>query len=70
MWRDVRGTKYFRTSEAAQKAHISRSTLMRWIESGIFKDVSQRDRRGWRMFTEADIAALEKEAGKMNEGSE
>ncbi len=61
----IRGEKYYRTSEAAQIAGISRSTLLRWIEDGVFKDESRRDRRGWRLFTQTDIKRLQEEAGKV-----
>jgi excisionase family DNA binding protein len=61
----IRGEAYYRTSEAAQIAGISRSTLLRWIDDGIVKDESRRDRRGWRLFTQADINRLQEEAGKV-----
>jgi hypothetical protein len=61
---EISGERYYRTSEAAKKAGISRSTLLRWIGEGIFKDDSRRDRRGWRLFTQADLARLQEEAGK------
>jgi len=44
---------------------ISRSTLLRWLSSGTVKDVRHRDRRGWRVFTEADIKRIEDEANKI-----
>ena len=58
----ISGKNYYRTSEAAQLAGISRSTLLRWIGQGIFSDEPRRDRRGWRLFTEADIERIENEA--------
>jgi DNA-binding transcriptional MerR regulator len=61
----IKGKKYYRTSEAAEIAGISRSTLLRWIGEGIFKDRSLRDRRGWRLFTPADIGKLQEEAGRV-----
>jgi excisionase family DNA binding protein len=61
----IRGAEYYRTSEAAQIAGISRSTLLRWIDDGIVKDESRRDRRGWRLFTQADIDRLQEEAGRV-----
>lgn len=56
---------YYRTTEVCEMAGISRSTLLRWIRSGILKDASHRDRRGWRLFTEADIKRIEDEANKI-----
>jgi DNA-binding transcriptional MerR regulator len=43
-------------------AGITRSTLLRWISSGLVKDTSLRDRRGWRLFTRADVKVIEGEA--------
>jgi len=44
---------------------VSRSTLLRWLRSGILKDASHRDRRGWRLFTQADIKRIGAEVNKM-----
>jgi len=52
---------YYRTSEVCHLAGISRATLLRWISDGIIEDASYRDRRGWRLFTEAEIKEIEKE---------
>ena len=48
-------------------AGISRATLFRWLKEGTIQDVSLKDRRGWRLFTEEDINRLAKEANKINE---
>ncbi len=61
----IRRETYYRTSEAAQRAGITRSTLLRWLDSGIIKDTTQRDRRGWRLFTETDIKRIEEEANRV-----
>jgi len=61
----INGDTYYRTSEAAQMAGISRSTLLRWLDESIIKDASHRDRRGWRLFTEGDIERIEDEASKV-----
>jgi predicted site-specific integrase-resolvase len=61
----INGETYYRTSEAAQMAGISRSTLLRWLDESIIKDASRRDRRGWRLFTEGDIERIEDEASKV-----
>jgi excisionase family DNA binding protein len=53
---------FYRTTEAAQIVGVSRSTLLRWYSSGVIKDSTHRDRRGWRLFTEADIKRIEAEA--------
>ena len=61
----IRRETYYRTSEAAQLAGITRSTLKRCLDSGIIKDTPSRDRRGWRLFTEADIKRIEEEANRV-----
>jgi len=60
----IKGKNYYRTSEAAQLAGISRSTLLRWLDDEIIKDEPRRDRRGWRLFTRADIERITGEAHK------
>ncbi|MFC1874926.1 MerR family transcriptional regulator [Chloroflexota bacterium] len=57
---------FYRTSEAAKIAGISRSTLLRWIKEGVLKDASHRDRRGWRLFTKDDINRIKVEANGMD----
>ncbi len=61
----INSETYYRTTEVCQMVSISRSTLLRWLNSGIFNDVLLRDRRGWRLFTEADIKRIEGEANKI-----
>jgi DNA-binding transcriptional MerR regulator len=58
----INNKTFYRTAEAAQIVGVSRSTLLRWYSSGIIKDSTLRDRRGWRLFTEADIKRIEAEA--------
>ncbi len=62
---NVGGQTYYRTSEAARMAGISRSTLMRWLEAGVVNTVQRRDRRGWRLFADSDVKRLAEEAAKM-----
>lgn len=59
-----RSRTYYRTTEACKIAGISRSTLLRWFRSGTLKDVTHRDRRGWRLFTQAEIEKIRYEAKK------
>jgi len=54
----IRGTLYYRTSEACRIAGISKNTFFRWLRSGDFDDVSTADRHGWRLFTEQDLKRL------------
>lgn len=62
----VRPKTCYRTTEACEIVGISRSTLLRWIRDGILEDASLRDRRGWRLFTKADIERIEDEVHKVN----
>ena len=61
----IRGQTYYRTAEVCAIVNVSRSTLLRWLGNGTLKDASHRDRRGWRLFTEADIKRIEAEANKV-----
>ena len=61
----IHGKTYYKTSETAQLAGISRSTLLRWLDSGIIEDTSLRDRRGWRLFTRVDIKRIAEETQKV-----
>ena len=62
---NMRGQNYYRTAEVCSMAGISRSTLLRWLRMGILEDVSQRDRRGWRLFTDRDIGRITNESNKV-----
>jgi len=68
MARRLRTPKEYRTDEAARRIGCSRSTLLRWFREGRVADVG-RDRRGWRVFTEQDIARIRRWAAG-NEGAE
>jgi excisionase family DNA binding protein len=63
----IKDQTYYRTRDVCQMVGVSRSTLLRWISSGLIKDTVTRDRRGWRLFTEADIKRIEDEAYKVNQ---
>lgn len=58
----IKNHTFYKTSEAAQLAGLSRSTLLRWIAKGIIDESSHRDRRGWRLFSQADIKKIEEVA--------
>jgi predicted site-specific integrase-resolvase len=62
---NMRGQTYYRTAEVCSLAGISRSTLFRWLRRGILDDVSHRDRRGWRLFTDHDINRITDESNKI-----
>ena len=56
---------YYRTLEACQKAGVSRATLFRWLKAGVLEDAMNRDRKGWRLFTENDIDRIKSEATRV-----
>lgn len=51
----VNGRIFYRTREGLARIGISRATWLRWVKQGLIKDVQQRDRNGWRLFTDEDI---------------
>lgn len=61
----INGAIYYRTAEACRIAGISRNTFFRWVKQGLFDDVKNLDRRGWRLFTVADLTRLKKEANQV-----
>jgi len=61
----VNGGTYYRTAEVCQIVGISRTTLFRWLREGLFTDVKNVDRRGWRLFTEDDLERLKAEANQI-----
>ena len=65
MSQEMNGVVYFQTNEACKIAGISRATFFRWLKQGTIQDVKQKDRRGWRLFTEKDIDKLRQEAQKV-----
>lgn len=62
----VHGQTYYTTSEACKKAGIGKSTFLRWVKAGIVEDVTNADRRGWRLFTEEDISRIKAEATRID----
>ena len=61
----MKGQTYYRTRDVCEVVVVSKSTLLRWISSGLIRDASTKDRRGWRLFTEVDIKRIEDEAHKV-----
>jgi DNA-binding transcriptional MerR regulator len=60
----IEGQNCYKTSETARIAGISKSTLLRWLDKGVIEIQLRRDRRGWRLFTEADIKKVVEEASR------
>ena len=48
--------------EVAGLAGISKNTLLRWLKAGKVPEVA-RDRNGWRIFSEEDVARVKAYAG-------
>jgi hypothetical protein len=61
----INGQNYYRTAEACRMARISKNTFLRWVREGILADVELRDRRGWRLFSNDDLAKLKAEVQKV-----
>jgi len=61
----VNGQTYYRTAEVCRTAGISRTTFFRWLKEGILREAGQRDRRGWRLFTEDELNRFEAEANRI-----
>ena len=62
----IDGQTYYRTSEACERAGISRATLFRWLRGGIVDSAVHRDRNGWRLFTQDDIDRIKSEANRIS----
>ncbi len=62
------GQRYYKTSEACQMAGMSRNTYFRWVRKGSFGDAKQRDRHGWRLFTEDEVKRLTAEVNRVSTG--
>jgi predicted site-specific integrase-resolvase len=62
----LKGIKYYRTAEVCELAGISRTTLFRWLKSDLLGNAVARDRRGWRLFTEAEVEFLKAEANRVD----
>lgn len=48
----------YRLSQVARLIDVAPITLKRWLLSGRVDEV-QRDRNGWRVFTDADVARIQ-----------
>ena len=63
---ELNGKTYYHTAEACQLAGISKTTLFRWLKANIIEDVHHTDRRGWRLFTDEDLARLKEEVSRIS----
>jgi predicted site-specific integrase-resolvase len=57
--------EFYLISDVCRMTGVSRSTLWRWTKSGILQDAAKRDRRGWRLFTAADVVKIDDEAHRI-----
>jgi len=65
----VNGQTYYRTAEVCRTIGISRTTFFRWLKEGILREAKQRDRRGWRLFTQDELDRFEAEANRIVESN-
>lgn len=49
---------HMHAAEAAAAAGISKPTLLRWIKLGKIADAARRDRNGWRIFDQHEVARI------------
>jgi len=61
----VNGRTYYRTAEVYRAVGISRTTFFRWLKEDILSEAGQRDRRGWRLFTEDELNRFKTEANRV-----
>ena len=63
----INGIAYYRTAEVCQSVGIGRSTLLRWLRDDVVNSQPCRDRRGWRLFSEADVKKIKNEANHIKQ---
>lgn len=56
----------YHISEVAERVGVHPRTIKRWIKEGKVEEVD-RDRRGWRLFTEEDVKKIKEYAFKIEE---
>jgi DNA-binding transcriptional MerR regulator len=59
--------KKYKTSDICSRFDISRATLFRWESDGLLSKVG-RDWRGWRVYSETNLRAIEKIMKSKNAG--
>jgi DNA-binding transcriptional MerR regulator len=57
----------YKTNEICTRFDISRATLFRWESEGLLTGV-QRDWRGWRVYNENNLRAIERIMKSKNAG--
>ena len=66
----VAGKSYHLVSEASQLSGVSIRTIYRWMHKGIITGGKLRNRKGWTLFTEEDIAEIKTKAEKARKESD
>ena len=51
------GHDRLKIAEVAQRAGVSKNTLLRWLSKGLIEE-PDRDWRGWRVWTEKEAVAV------------
>ena len=59
--------KKYKTSEICSRFDISRATLFRWESEGLLRGV-ERDWRGWRVYSEYNLQAIQRIIKSKNAG--
>jgi predicted site-specific integrase-resolvase len=54
---EIDGKNYYWMLDVCRQARVSRSTLLRWLKQGVIRE-PLRDRRGYRIFSEAEAAEI------------
>ena len=55
------------TGDVAKAAGVSVATIRRWLSEGRIRE-PQRDAKGWRLWTLADVAACRKLIARLHKG--
>jgi len=58
---------YLGTREVCRRLGISRLALLRWLTNGVLQDIPRRYRRGWLLFTQAELKRIEDEVNKITQ---
>jgi DNA-binding transcriptional MerR regulator len=62
-----KSSKKYKTHDICSRFDISRATLFRWESEGLLLGV-ERDWRGWRVYSENNLRAIEKIMKSKNAG--
>ena len=54
----IDGQTYYRTADVYRRIGISRNTLYRWLKKDMVAEATNRDSRGWRLFTQDEMDKL------------